>query len=121
MITQMSEMLRVARTARCLTLEEMGRATGVSSSYLSRLETRRIEKPGADILAKIADAYGIPTQTLLNLARYGEFSQHAPVFRTIPAYLFEAATVLTESDWQLLQVTVDRLVAWRRAGVDKPK
>jgi transcriptional regulator with XRE-family HTH domain len=107
----------VARTARGLTLQQMQTATSVSSSYLSRLENRRIEKPGPDILAKIADAYGIPSQTLLHLAGYGVSSEQSALLRSVPRYIFEAAAVLTEDDWENLQNIVEGMVTMRRAEV----
>jgi len=117
MTPTLGDTLRIARTARGLTLQQVQNATSVSISYLSRLENRRIEKPGADILAKLADAYGIPAQTLLQMAGYEVSSQQAALLRSVPRYIFEAATVLTEDDWGSLQDIVEGMVRIRRAEV----
>lgn len=117
MTPTLGDTLRVARTARRLTLQQVQNATSVSLSYLSRLENRRIEKPGADILAKIADAYGIPAQTLLQMAGYGVSNEQATLLRSVPQYLFEAASVLTEEDWRSLQDIVEGMVTMRHAEV----
>src|SRR3972149_3701047 len=46
------------RTQRRLTQSELGKRSGLASSYLSRIENRKLE-PGPKTLLKIAEALGV--------------------------------------------------------------
>jgi DNA-binding XRE family transcriptional regulator len=52
-----------ARTQRDLSQSELSRRSGLASSYLSRIENRRLE-PRPKTLRKIADALGVPLAEL---------------------------------------------------------
>jgi transcriptional regulator with XRE-family HTH domain len=52
-----------ARTQRNLSQSELSRRSGLASSYLSRIENRRLE-PRPKTLRKIADALGVPLADL---------------------------------------------------------
>lgn len=50
------------------TLRDVEIATGISNAYLSQLENDKIKKPSASILYKLADAYKIDLNVLLQAA-----------------------------------------------------
>ncbi|MBZ5544822.1 MAG: helix-turn-helix transcriptional regulator [Acidobacteriia bacterium] len=52
-----------ARTQKNLSQSELSRRSGIASSYLSRIENRRLE-PRPKTLRKIADALGVPLAEL---------------------------------------------------------
>src|SRR4051812_5807447 len=56
--------LREARTAHSLTLTQLGKASGVSASYLSRLETGAVQQPSASVIQGIASALGVSATDL---------------------------------------------------------
>jgi transcriptional regulator with XRE-family HTH domain len=58
--------IRILREARGLTIEELSRATGVSVSYLSRLETGLRKVPSVFIVYKIAKVLGVTVEKLIN-------------------------------------------------------
>jgi transcriptional regulator with XRE-family HTH domain len=58
--------IRILREARGLTIEELSRATGVSVSYLSRLETGLRKVPSVFIVYKIAKVLGVTVEKLLD-------------------------------------------------------
>ncbi|UQN09838.1 helix-turn-helix domain-containing protein [Deinococcus sp. QL22] len=116
MITTLGKTLRVARKARHLTLTEVATATGISNTHLSRLENGRIEKPGRDILAKLAQVYSIPDQILFDLSSRGASSDRTELSRTVLQLVLNAAEVLTEEDWLVLQSVVEGIMALRRVG-----
>lgn len=56
--------IRVVRTAYGLTLAELARGAEVSESYLSRLETGKLDGT-APALRRIADRLGVPLDALV--------------------------------------------------------
>ena len=53
-----------------VSLREVTRRTGVSSSYLSQIE-RGVSRPGANVVRKLADLYRVDPQQLLKRAGHG--------------------------------------------------
>jgi HTH-type transcriptional regulator, competence development regulator len=60
--------LRQARDLKGMALRTVEEATGISNAYLSQLENDRIKKPAADILHKLATAYKLDFNYLLQVA-----------------------------------------------------
>jgi XRE family transcriptional regulator of biofilm formation len=58
--------IRILREERGFTIEELSRATGVSVSYLSRLETGLRKVPSVFIVYKIAKVLGVTVEKLLD-------------------------------------------------------
>jgi transcriptional regulator with XRE-family HTH domain len=61
--------LRDLRNRQRLSLREVGEKVGVSSSYLSQVETGE-RRPRAEILRKLAPAYGVPVRDVLEVAGF---------------------------------------------------
>ncbi|WP_042397395.1 helix-turn-helix domain-containing protein [Streptacidiphilus carbonis] len=59
--------LRAAREQRGTTLADVGRATGISPSTLSRIETRR-RNPTLEVVLQLAKAYGVSLDQLTGTA-----------------------------------------------------
>ncbi len=53
-----------------VSLREVTRRTGVSSSYLSQIE-RGVSRPGANVVRKLAELYNVDAQQLLRRAGHG--------------------------------------------------
>jgi len=60
------------RKAKGLSLREVQEACGgsVSNAYLSQLERQKIRKPSPNVLHSLAEAYGVPYETLMEKAGY---------------------------------------------------
>ncbi|MEU9200231.1 helix-turn-helix transcriptional regulator [Streptomyces sp. NPDC048332] len=63
----MGPRLRAAREHRGATLTGVGRATGISLSTLSRIETGR-RRPTLEVLLRLAKEYGVPLDELAGLS-----------------------------------------------------
>ena len=66
----LGEFLRTIRMSIPLTLREAEEASGVSNAYLSQLESGKIARPSPPFLHKLATAYGISYETLMEKAGY---------------------------------------------------
>lgn len=60
--------LKRARLARGWTLEDVARRTGSHKGYISGIENGRVAPPGARLLLKLADGYGLDGTELLLMA-----------------------------------------------------
>jgi transcriptional regulator with XRE-family HTH domain len=61
--------LRDLRIKQRLSLREVGERVGLSGSYLSQIETGE-RRPSAEILRKLAPAYGVPVRDVLEVAGF---------------------------------------------------
>jgi transcriptional regulator with XRE-family HTH domain len=61
--------LRDLRVKQRLSLREVGERVGLSGSYLSQIETGE-RRPSAEILRKLAPAYGVPVRDVLEVAGF---------------------------------------------------
>lgn len=76
--TTLGDELRSIRETRGLTLRAVEKLTGISNAYLSQLETGKIEKPSPNYLHKLAEAYNIPYDLLMEKAGYISRSEERP-------------------------------------------
>jgi transcriptional regulator with XRE-family HTH domain len=60
--------LKRARLARGWTLEDVARRTGSHKGYISGIENGRVAPPGARLLLKLAEGYGLDGTELLLMA-----------------------------------------------------
>ncbi len=68
----LGEFLRTIRMSIPMTLREAEEASGVSNAYLSQLEQGKIAKPSPPFLHKLAAAYQVSYETLMERAGYVE-------------------------------------------------
>lgn len=108
--------LRGLRRANGLTLAAIEAQTGVQNGYLSQLETGKITNPGPQMLTRLAPAYGLTVDQILRLAGYTDLTGDTPDLIPVPAWIREAADVLTPEDWEALRPTVEWVAALRRSG-----
>jgi transcriptional regulator with XRE-family HTH domain len=62
--------LRQARDVRGFSTMEAARSAGISSAYLSKLESDAVKKPSPDILHRLGQTLGLPYADLMVLAGY---------------------------------------------------
>ena len=61
--------LRALRRTRGASLDVVARATGLSTAYLSAIETRKIRNPGCRAVLTLAHYYAVPVAQLLGEAK----------------------------------------------------
>ena len=71
MLTEVPSRLRTLRTERGMTLIELSKATGISKSTLSRLETGQ-RKPSLELLLPIARTYRVALDDLVGAPEVGD-------------------------------------------------
>jgi transcriptional regulator with XRE-family HTH domain len=67
--------LRELRTKRGISLRELERRSGINNAYLSQLERGEVAQPTPSMLARLAEAYELPVETLMGWAGYAVSSQ----------------------------------------------
>jgi transcriptional regulator with XRE-family HTH domain len=60
--------LRSLRSTRAVSLGVVAKATGLSTAYVSAIETRKIRNPGCNAVLALARYYGVPVAQLLGEA-----------------------------------------------------
>jgi transcriptional regulator with XRE-family HTH domain len=78
--------LRYYREKKGMSLQELFERTGVSNSYISRLERGDRKAPSIPISSKIADALGIPLSLLLDISTSETTSNEAPLVAELILY-----------------------------------
>jgi len=68
--TTIGKYLRAIREAAGLTLRAVEGKTGVSNAFLSQIESGKVKRPSPVVLHKLADAFGVPYETLMEKAGY---------------------------------------------------
>jgi transcriptional regulator with XRE-family HTH domain len=69
-LRKFADFLAAARSASGKTLRAVQAETGISNAYLSQLETGKIKVPSPQNLHKLATAYDVPYELLLELAGF---------------------------------------------------
>ena len=60
--------VKQAREERKMSMYRLSKITGISSSYISELESGKYNNPSAEILQKLSKALGVSVSRLLNKA-----------------------------------------------------
>src|SRR6266545_6223871 len=63
-------LLADARKRHNLTLRAVEKAVGISNSYLSQLETGKVQSPSPVVLHKLSELYGLSYRTVMKEAGY---------------------------------------------------
>ena len=88
----LGEFLRMIRMSIPMTLREAEEASGVSNAYLSQLEQGKIAKPSPPFLHKLAAAYGVSYETLMERAGYVEKGKTARLTGRLATFAEEKLT-----------------------------
>lgn len=67
--------LRELRAKRGISLRELERRSGINNAYLSQLERGEVTQPTPSMLARLAEAYELPVETLMGWAGYAVSGQ----------------------------------------------
>jgi HTH-type transcriptional regulator, competence development regulator len=69
-MSKLGTLLATSRKRKNLTLRAVEKITGISNAYLSQLENGDVQEPSPVMLAKLADLYEVPYNTMLEYAGY---------------------------------------------------
>jgi transcriptional regulator with XRE-family HTH domain len=94
----LGEFLRTIRVSIPLSLREAEEASGVSNAYLSQLEQGKISKPSPHFLHKLAAAYGVSYDALMERAGYITKSATPRLTGRLPTFAKEKLTADEEQE-----------------------
>jgi transcriptional regulator with XRE-family HTH domain len=116
--TTLGDELRRIRELHKLTLRAVENLTGISNAYLSQLETGKVEKPSPNYLYKLAEAYNVPYDLLMEKAGYiVRHQQDAPKKRSLAGAALSTIEDLTEEEEEELM----NYLAYLRSRAKKPR
>ena len=103
--SRLGPLLADLRKAKRLSLREVEEATGraVSNAYLSQLENGKIAKPSPNVLHDLADAYGVPYESLMEKAGYLRPAETARGLRRRRLAAFSIDDLTPEEEEELLK------------------
>lgn len=70
LMPELGRYLRTLRESRGWTLRELEAATTLSNPYLSQLENGRIKRPSPKVIHRLAEAFGVAYEELMQRAGY---------------------------------------------------
>lgn len=70
LMPELGRYLRTLRESHGWTLRELESATTLSNPYLSQLENGRIKRPSPDVIQRLAEAFGVAYEELMQRAGY---------------------------------------------------
>ena len=82
----LGQYLRAMREANALSLRQVERKSGISNAFISQMESGKVKQPSPVKLYKLAELYGVPYDSLMELAGY-------PSPSGLPAEARSASTV----------------------------
>lgn len=100
--------LRSLRKSRAVTLSEVARQSGLSISYISKIERDQV-KPSFEVLHRIAEVLGLTLGDVVNHALPAPDDSSANDFAQQAAALQQAFSSLLESDREILLEFVEFL------------
>lgn len=110
--------LRELRKARGLTLRELAEKAGVDFTYLSKIETGKLQyTPGTDTIRKLAELLGADPLEFLSLA--DKLPPELNGMSNVPAarrFMERAQTVASPQDWEALLDVLEKRHAQREGG-----
>ena len=67
---RLGQYLRAMRDAKGLSLRQVEAKSGISNAFVSQMESGKVKQPSPVILYKLAETYGVPYESLMELAGY---------------------------------------------------
>jgi transcriptional regulator with XRE-family HTH domain len=101
---QLGRLVKQARRDRGLTLRQLDELTGVSYTWLARLEGGRMLAPAPSKLTKVAEALNLPSERI-DLIMRGQIANDLPPIRTY----FRAKYRLTSAEIAQIEDLFDQI------------
>lgn len=67
---KLGQYLKTIREAKALSLRQVEGQSGISNAFVSQMESGKVKQPSPIILYKLAELYGVPYESLMELAGY---------------------------------------------------
>lgn len=119
----LGEFLRKLRIDKGKTINNMQNETGISKSYLSKLENNTKDNPSLDILKKLSNYYNIPFQVFQNLCDFNiglEDGQVKDISELVMNLEYLFANRLVDIEFKLLFknfiILVENIINSKEAG-----
>ncbi|GGA43270.1 helix-turn-helix domain-containing protein [Psychrobacillus lasiicapitis] len=116
--------LRYYREKKGMSLQELFERTGVSNSYISRLERGDRKAPSIPISSKIADALGIPLSLLLDISISETKTNEAPLVAELILYndcKIDSEHLMSKDEKESFIQIIEFVLEMRRDQDDKIK
>ena len=116
--TTLGDELRRIRELHKLTLRAVENLTGIYNTYLSQLETGKVEKPSPNYLYKLTEVYNVPYDLLMEKAGYlVRHQQDASKKRSLAGAALATIQDLTPEEEEELM----NYLAYLRSKAKKPR
>ena len=66
----LGQYLRALRDTKGLSLRQVEGQSGISNAFVSQMESGKVKQPSPVMLYKLAELYGVPYESLMELAGY---------------------------------------------------
>lgn len=96
----LGSVLKQSRSLKNLALRTVEEMTGISNAYLSQIENDKIKKPSADVIHKLAAAYKVDFNYLLQISGIIEKSSSENV--SFGSFVFSKENLTEEEEAELL-------------------
>ncbi|NOW87019.1 transcriptional regulator with XRE-family HTH domain [Clostridium beijerinckii] len=119
----LGEFLRKLRIDKGKTINSMQNETGISKSYLSKLENNTKDNPSLDILKKLSNYYNVPFQVFQNLCNFNtglEDEQVKDISELVINMEYLFANMQVDIEFKLLFknfiILVENIISSKEAG-----
>lgn len=116
--SNVGKQIEQSRLSRGWSLRQAEKESGVSNGYISQIERGEVE-PSPDVLRRLGQAFGIPFSVLMEAAGYATKRPEARDTGGVPAFVFSAAEIMDERDWDATQAFFHVLLSKRKKNGDE--
>ena len=99
---KLGQYLRTMRDAKALSLRQVESKSGISNAFVSQMESGKVKQPSPIMLYKLAELYGIPYESLMELAGYPSPSALTPEPRSASAVFRRFGEITPTEEAELL-------------------
>ena len=99
---KLGQYLRALREAKGLSLRQVEGKSGISNAFVSQMESGKVKQPSPIMLYKLAGLYGVPYESLMELAGYPSPSALATEPRSASAVFRRFGQITPTEEAELL-------------------
>ena len=99
---KLGQYLKTMRSAMALSIRQVEEKTGISNAFVSQMESGKVKQPSPVMLYKLAELYGVPYESLMELAGYPSPSGSTPDPRSASAVFRRFGEITPTEETELL-------------------
>ena len=99
---KLGQYLRAMREAKALSLRQVEGKSGISNAFISQMESGKVKQPSPVKLYKLAELYGVPYDSLMELAGYPSPSLVTTEARSVSAVFRRFGEITPAEETELL-------------------